>query len=46
MIAPAHIPGSGLWVEANQSAKSVQQLVARLLDALGHAPEEFAVSLT
>jgi restriction system protein len=45
MIAPAQIPGTDLWVEANQSAKSVQQLVAKLLSALGHAPEEFAVSL-
>jgi len=45
MIAPAQIPGTGLWVEANQSAKSVRQLVAKLRSALGHAPEEFAVSL-
>jgi restriction system protein len=45
MIAPAQIPGTELWVEANQSAKSVQRLVAKLLSAVGHAPEEFAVSL-
>jgi restriction system protein len=45
MIAPAQLLGTDLWVEANQSAKSVQRLVARLLSALGHAPEEFSVSV-
>ena len=45
MIAPAQIPGTELWVEANQSAKSVVQVVGKLLAALGHAPEDFAVSL-
>lgn len=43
MISPAQIPGTDLWVEANQSAKSVRKLVARLLVALGHEPGEFAV---
>lgn len=45
MTTPAPIPGTDLWVEANQSAESVQQVVAKLLEALGHAPEEFAVIL-
>lgn len=43
MISPAQIPGTDLWVEANQSAVSVQRLVERLLVALGHKPGEFAV---
>jgi hypothetical protein len=43
MIGPAQIPGTDLWVEANQSAVSVQRLVERLLVALGHEPGEFAV---
>ena len=42
MINPAQIPGTDLWVEANQSAVSVQRLVERLLVALGHEPGEFA----
>jgi hypothetical protein len=43
MINPAQIPGTDLWVEANQSAASVQRVVERLLVALGHEPGEFAV---
>jgi restriction system protein len=43
MINPAQIPGTELWVEANQSATSVQRVVERLLVALGHNPGEFAV---
>lgn len=46
MIAPAQIPGTELWVEANQSAKSVEQVVGKLLAAFGHAPEDFAVSIS
>ena len=45
MIAPAQISGTELWVEANQSAKSVVQVVGKLLAAFGHTPEDFAVSL-
>lgn len=45
MISPAQIAGTELWVEANQSAASVQKLVKRLLVALGHEPGEFAVSV-
>lgn len=43
MIGPAQIPGTDLWVEANQSATSVQRVVERLMTALGHDPGEFAV---
>ncbi len=43
MIAPAQIPGTELWVEANQSAKSVVQVVGKLLAAFGHSPEDFAL---
>jgi len=46
MIAPAQIPGTELWVEVNQSAKSVVQVVEKLLGALGHTPEGFAVDFT
>jgi restriction system protein len=46
MIAPAQIPGTDLWVEANQSAKSAVQVVEKLLAALGHVPGDFAVDLT
>lgn len=45
MIAPAKIPGTELWVEANQSAKSVVQVIGKLLIALGHAPEKFEIGL-
>lgn len=44
MIAPAQIPGTGLWVEANQSAKSVLQVVGKLLAALGHQTGDFSVT--
>jgi hypothetical protein len=45
MISPAQIPGTDLWVEANQSAVSVQRLVEQLLVALGHSPSDFAVNV-
>jgi len=45
MIAPAQTPGTDLWVEGNQSAKSVQQVIGKLLAAPGHPRGEFAVSL-
>jgi len=44
MIAPAQIPGTGLWVEANQSARSAQQVIAKLLAALGHEGGDFGVT--
>jgi len=43
MIAPAKIPGTELWVETNQSARSVVQVVDKLLAALSHPASEFAV---
>jgi hypothetical protein len=45
MINPAQIPGTDLWVETNQSAVSVRRVVERLLVALGHDPDDFAVSV-
>ncbi|MCS6844126.1 MAG: restriction endonuclease [Caldilineales bacterium] len=45
MVAPAQIPDSELWVETNQNAKSVVWVVKRLLTALGHVPEVFAVDM-
>lgn len=45
MIAPAQIPGTELWIEANQSAKSVVQVIGKLLVALGHTPEEFKIDV-
>ena len=46
MNSPAQIPGTALWVETNQSARSAVQVVHKLLSALGHTPGEFAVSFT
>ncbi len=45
MIAPAQIPGTELWVEANQSAKSVVQIVGKLLVALGHNASDLVVAI-
>jgi restriction system protein len=45
IIMPAKIPGAELWVETNQSAKSVMQVLGRLLVALGHPPEELTIAL-
>jgi restriction system protein len=36
MIDPAPIPGTGLWLEANQSGPSALRVACRLLLALGH----------
>lgn len=44
MITPAAIPGADLWVEANQSAKSVMQVIGKLLVALGHQASDFSVT--
>ena len=43
MITPAAIPGVDLWVEANQSAKSVVQVIGKLMVALGHQASDFSV---
>lgn len=45
MIKPGPIPDTDLWVETNQSAKSVVRLIERLLAAFGHGPEDFAVQV-
>ena len=45
LITPVPIPGTDLWVEANQSAKSAVQVVGKLLAAFSHAPEEFEIDL-
>ena len=44
MTTPAQIPGTALWVEANQSAKSVVQVIERLLAALGHEANDFTAA--
>lgn len=44
MIAPAKIPGTELWVEANQSAKSVTQVIEKLLTALGHDAGDLVIT--
>ena len=49
MTNPARIPGTDLWVEANQSAESAVRLVEKLLAALGHGAAEpgvFEISFT
>ncbi len=41
----AQIPGTALWVEANQSAQSVMRVIGKLLAVLGHTAGEFEVTL-
>lgn len=41
MISPAEIPGTELWVETNQSSRSVLWVVTLLLQALGYTKSEF-----
>jgi hypothetical protein len=41
MIAPMQIPGSGLWVEANQSSRSVLWVIDQTLTILGDREEDF-----
>jgi negative regulator of replication initiation len=43
LISPVSIPGTTLWVETNQSARSTVQLIEKLLLALGHEPQDFGV---
>lgn len=45
MINPAPIPGTDLWIEANQSAKSVVRLVGKLLVVLGHDASDLRILL-
>lgn len=44
MNAPASIPGTGLWVETNQSAASAQRLIDQLLRAFGHDPTDLTIT--
>ncbi len=44
MIAPAQIPGTVLWVEANQSAQSAVRVIGKLLAALGHEASDLHVT--
>lgn len=41
MITPMRIPGSELWVEANQSSRSVLWVIDQTLAALGDKEEDF-----
>jgi hypothetical protein len=41
MITPINIPGSDLWVEANQSSRSVLWVIDQTLTALGDREEDF-----
>jgi len=41
MITPMKIPGSELWVEANQSSRSVLWVIGQALTNLGDEQEEF-----
>lgn len=41
MIAPMRIPGSTLWVEANQSSRSVLWLIDKVLAALSESEDDF-----
>lgn len=43
MIAPMQIEGTQLWVEANQSAKSIISIVKQVLRACGYDEREFNV---
>ncbi|MBO9323984.1 MAG: hypothetical protein J7463_00625 [Roseiflexus sp.] len=43
MISPAPIPGTTLWIETNQSARSVRWIIAQLLEALGHPSNDFKI---
>lgn len=43
MISPALIPNTKLWVETNQSARSVLHISRQLLLALGHKPNDFSI---
>lgn len=43
MISPALIPNTKLWVETNQSARSVLRIIEQLLLALGRQREDFSI---
>lgn len=37
------IPGAELWIETNQSARSVLWIIEQLLEKLGHSPGDFKI---
>lgn len=41
MINPAAIPGTQLWIETNQSSRSVLWVIAQIMDALGYTETDF-----
>jgi hypothetical protein len=41
MITPMQIPGTSLWVEANQSSRSVLWVIRQTMDACGVPEDEF-----
>ena len=41
MITPAQIPGTTLWVEANQSSKSTLWVARQILEGCGHTGNDF-----
>ena len=42
MVTPIKIEGSKLWVEANQSSKSVLRVIRQVLEALGYREDDFS----
>lgn len=43
MINPAQIPGTDLWIETNQSARSVLATISHILAVCGHEEDDFEV---
>jgi hypothetical protein len=41
MNTPVQIPGTELWIEANQSARSVLSTISQILNACGHDEDDF-----
>jgi len=42
LVTPINIEGSKLWVEANQSSKSVLRVIRQVLEALGYREDDFS----
>lgn len=45
MHSPKRLPGAELWIETNQSARSVRWIIEQLLEKLGHSPSDFEIVL-
>lgn len=43
MINPARVPGTELWIEANQSAVSIKQLTRQFLEAFSFSPSDLTI---